>query len=115
LYDALATQSTISAGSSDPRGTTTGDGHLAGALVRPRDHRGVGDVGTREQQRLQLGGRDLARVDLDQLLGVVDDVHVAAVVDEAKVARREPALASISSAVAAGLPMTARRGPSRAC
>jgi hypothetical protein len=46
----------------------------------------------REQQRLQLGGRDLQRVDLDELLDPVDDEDIAVLVDAPEVARVQPAV-----------------------
>ena len=45
-----------------------------------------------EQQRLELGGRDLQRVDLDQLLDAVDDEQVAVGVDAGEVAGPQPAV-----------------------
>ncbi len=51
---------------------------LAGLLVGDRDHGRVGDRRVREQQRLQLGGRDLVALVLDQLLEPVDDPQRAA-------------------------------------
>ena len=45
-----------------------------------------------EQNRLELGGRDLHALVLDELLDAVDDEHVAVLVDVADVARVQPAL-----------------------
>ena len=77
--------------------------HLARLLVGRADHRRVRDRRMGEQQRLQLGGRDLEALVLDELLQAVDDEEVAVVVDVADVAGVSQPSASIVAAVASGL------------
>ena len=65
---------------------------LAGLLVGEADHGGVGDGRVGEQHRLQLGGRDLEALVLDELLEPVDDEEVAVLVDVPDVAGVQPAV-----------------------
>src|SRR3954447_5258747 len=67
-------------------------GHLAGLLVRDADHRGVGDLGMRDEQRLELRRRDLETLVLDELLDPVDDREPAVAVDRRHVAGPQPAV-----------------------
>ena len=73
-------------------GTTTATGASpvrgVGAAARRRRR---ATSGWAAQQRLELGRRDLQRVDLDQLLEAVDDVHLAAASTKPEVARAQPA------------------------
>ena len=66
--------------------------HLAGRLVGAGDHRGVGDRGVGEQDRLQFGRGDLVALVLDQLLEPVDDREPAVRVGNAEVAGVQPPL-----------------------
>ena len=66
-------------------------GHLARLLVRLAHHGGVEDGGMRDQQRLELGGRHLQPLVLDQLLGAIDDEEEPLVVDVSHVAGVVPA------------------------
>jgi hypothetical protein len=45
-------------------------------VVGPWHDRALGDGGMAEEQRLELRGRDLQRVDLDEVLEAVDDEDV---------------------------------------
>ena len=50
-------------------------GHLFTIRVDHADDSGVGDLGMAEQQRLELRGRPLLTLVLDELLEPVDDCH----------------------------------------
>ena len=66
--------------------------HLARMLVGHGDHRDVGDLRMLEQNRLELRGRDLESLDLDQLLQPIDHGQVAVVIEHTDVAGVQPAL-----------------------
>ena len=71
--------------------------HLARALIRHRNHRAIRHGRMRQQMRLQLSGRDLQALDLDELLDAVDDEDVLVArgrvaADEGLVARAHPAV-----------------------
>jgi hypothetical protein len=59
--------------------------HLAGFVVGHRDHGHVRDIRVLEQQRLELGGRHLEALDLDELLQSIDHRELTAAVDHADV------------------------------
>ena len=69
-----------------------GLGQLARLLVGDADHGDVADVLVPEDQGLELGGRDLEALVLDQLLEAVDDLEVAVGVDDGDVAGVQPAV-----------------------
>ncbi|KAL7284684.1 hypothetical protein ACG7TL_001986 [Trametes sanguinea] len=66
------------------------EGRLAREVVGDADHGDVRDVRVVEEVALELGGRDLVALDLDELLDTVRDEHVAVRVEEHLVARAEP-------------------------
>ena len=70
LYGATcsATNARSSSRSSSPRATTNAIGRSPASASGTRDHRRVGHRRVRAQHRLELGGRDLEALDLDQLL-----------------------------------------------
>ena len=66
--------------------------HLLTVGVAHADDRGVGDLVVRQEQRLELGGRHLVALVLDQLLHPVDDREDTLVGDGGDVARVQVAL-----------------------
>ena len=56
-------------------------GSFAGVVVEDADDRRVGNLRMREEQTLELGGRNVITLDLDQLLQPIGDLQEATVVD----------------------------------
>ncbi len=66
--------------------------HLAGVVVRHRNHGRVGNPWMLQQQRLELGRRHLEAFHLDQLLQPIDDREITVGVDHADITRAQPAV-----------------------
>ncbi len=63
-----------------------------GFVIGNADDGRIGNRWMGQQQRLELGRRDLESLELDQLLDPIDDRQVAVLVDEADVAGMQPAV-----------------------
>ena len=89
--------------STSPRGTTNAFGTSPASSSGIAITAASATCGMGQQHRLELGGRDLVALVLDQLLEPVDDLRAAVGVDGADVAGVEPALGvDRSRAVASG-------------
>ena len=67
-------------------------GHLAGVRVGAPDDRDILDLRMREEQRFQLGGRDLEPLVLDEFLEPIDDVEVSVLIGVSDVPGVEPSV-----------------------
>ena len=61
-------------------GRDEGDDRLAGVLVRLADHRRLGDLGVRDERRLDLHRREPVAGDVDHVVDPADDPEVAVLV-----------------------------------
>src|SRR5690606_124165 len=84
-----------------------GASHLAPGVVRDADDRALQHAGMGEDRVLHLGGVDVLAAGDDHVLGAVDDVGVAVLVDAGHVAAAEPAVGERRGGIAGAPPVAA--------